>query len=73
MRKITQHPEMKKNLRVGETRQNTQEDRESERGTKNISIKNATVTMTTNQPLQKATKSLYIVTNLGQLPFMLFT
>ena len=46
-----------------------------ERGTKNISIKNATGTMTTNnnQPLQKVTKSLYIVTNLGQLPFMLFT
>ena len=26
-----------------------------------------------NQPLQKVTKSLYTVTNLGQLPFMLFT
>ena len=26
-----------------------------------------------NQPLLKVTKSLYIVTNLGQLPFMLFT
>ena len=26
-----------------------------------------------NQPLQKVTKSLYIVTNLGQMPFMLFT
>ena len=26
-----------------------------------------------NQPLQKVTKSLYIVTHLGQLPFMLFT
>ena len=26
-----------------------------------------------NQPLQKVTKSLYIVTDLGQLPFMLFT
>ena len=25
------------------------------------------------QPLQKVTKSLYIVTHLGQLPFMLFT
>ena len=25
------------------------------------------------QPLQKATKSLYIVTHLGQLPFRLFT
>ena len=26
-----------------------------------------------NQPLQKVTKSLYIVTHLGQLPFMLIT
>ena len=25
------------------------------------------------QPLQKSTKSLYIVTHLGQLPFMLIT
>ena len=25
------------------------------------------------QPLQKVTKSLYIVTHLGQLPFVLFT
>ena len=49
-------------------------ERERERGTKNISIKNATVTITTNQPLQKVTKSLYIVIDLGQLPkFMLFT
>ena len=29
--------------------------------------------MTITQPLLKVTKSLYIVTNLGQLPFMLFT
>ena len=44
------------------------------RGTKNISIiKNATVTTMNNQPLQKVTKSLYIVTHLGQLPFMLIT
>ena len=35
-------------------------------------ITNATVT-NDNQPLQKVTKSLYIVTDLGQLPFMLFT
>ena len=34
---------------------------------------NATVTTMNNQPLQKVTKSLYIVTHLGQLPFMLFT
>ena len=49
--------------------------RERERGTKRyISIiKNATVTIMNNQPLQKVTKSLYIVTHLGQLPFILFT
>ena len=33
----------------------------------------ATVTAMNNQPLQKVTKSLYIVTHLGQLPFMLIT
>ena len=32
----------------------------------------ATVTID-NQPLLKVTRSLYIVTNLGKLPFMLFT
>ena len=51
--------------------------KERERGTKNISIhKIATVTSNnnnSNQPLQKVTKSLYIVTHLGQQPFMLFT
>ena len=47
--------------------------RERERGTKNVYIhKQATVT-NDNQPLQKVTKSHYIVTHLGQLPFMLFT
>ena len=33
----------------------------------------ATVTNEQQQPLQKVTKSLYIVTHLGQLPFVLFT
>ena len=37
-----------------------------------IFIKGAIVT-NDNQPLQKVTKSPYIVTDLGQLPFMLFT
>ena len=62
-----------KNLRMEDMKQrNTQ--RERERGTKRyISInKNATVT-NEQQPLQKVTKSLYIVTHLGQLPFMLIT
>ena len=47
----------------------TQREREAQRG---ISYyQNATVTIMNNQPLQKVTKSLYIVTHLGQLPFML--
>ena len=44
-------------------------EKEAQRG---ISYYNATVT-NDNQPMQKVTKSLYIVTNLGQLPFMLAT
>ena len=50
--------------------------KERERGTKNISIhKNAIVTSNNNNSnnLLEVTKSLYIVTHLGQLPFMLFT
>ena len=75
MRKITQQQSvLKKNLRIIDARQNTHREREREReAQKNISIKNATITMTTNQPLQKVTNSLYIVTNLGKLPFMLIT
>ena len=49
-------------------------ERERERDTKNISIhKNATVTHKNNNNPLKVTKSLYIVTHFGQLPFMLFT
>ena len=47
-------------------------ERKREIGTKRRYIPIATVT-NDNQPLQKVTKSLYIVTDLGQLPFMLFT
>ena len=52
----------------------TQRERK-ERVTKNISIhKDATLTSdNNNNNLLKVTKSLYIVTHLGQLPFMLFT
>ena len=74
MRKITQQSLEKKNLRIGDVKQDMHRDRERERHKEYVYIHtNATVTMTTNQPLQKVTKSLYIVTNLGQLPFMLFT
>ena len=44
MRKITQHSVVKKNLFIGEAKQNMH--RERERGTKNVSIhKDATVTI----------------------------
>ena len=46
--------------------------RERDRHKELIYSKNATVT-NDNQPLLKVTKSLYIVIDLGQLPFMLFT
>ena len=49
-----------------------QREREREAQRMSIFIKQATVT-NDNQALQKVTKSLYIVTHLGQLPFMLFT
>ena len=64
----------KKYLRIGDMKHNTHKERERERereAQRGITLL-ATVTMN-NQPLQKVTKSLYIVTHLGQLPFMLFT
>ena len=45
-------------------------ERERERGTKDSSIQNREQY---NQPHKEVTRSLYIVTNLGQLPFMLIT
>ena len=53
-------------------------EREREREAKRISlfIKNATITNNNNNSnnnLLKVTKSIYIVTHLGQLPFILFT
>ena len=48
---------------------------ERERSTKSITLLSKVCATVTNeqQPLQKVTKSLYIVTHLGQLPFILFT
>ena len=67
----------RKNLRMGDMKErNTHTHTERERGTKNISINNMAIVTTMNnqqQPLLKVTRSLYIVTHLGQLPFMLFT
>ena len=49
--------------------------REREREAQRIYLysQKSTVTTQNNQPLQKVTKSLYIVIDLGQLPFMQFT
>ena len=71
---ITQYESVvRKSLCIGDMKKNTHRERERE-SHKEVSpfIKNGTVT-NNNQPLQKVTKSLYIVTHLGQLPFMLFT
>ena len=46
-------------------------EREAQRGVSLLSKVCATVT--NEQPLKKVTKSLYIMTHLGQLPFVLFT
>ena len=47
-------------------------EREAQRGVMYISNSNS-YNNNNNQPLLKVSKSLYIVTVLGQLPFMLFT
>ena len=69
---ITQQSVLKKNLRMRDAKLYTHREREREAQRMSIFIKGATVT-NDNQPLQKVTKSLYIVTDLGQLPFILFT
>ena len=48
-------------------------ERERERGTKNVYINNMATVTKWQPPLLKVTKSHYILTHLGQLPFMLFT
>ena len=58
MRKIIQHSVVKKNLRIEEAKQYTHRERDRERGKKNISIKDATVTMTTD--LYKRLQSHFI-------------
>ena len=65
-----------KNLRIGENKIRTEGGREREIGTKNKLYsrrQQLQMTTTTTTTLLKVTKSLYIVTHLGQLPFMLFT
>ena len=58
----------------GEATQYTERERERERHKEYISIIKRYATVTNEQqPLQKVTKSLYIVTHLGKLPFILFT
>ena len=48
-------------------------ERERERHKEYIFIHKMQQLQNEQQPLKKVTKSLYIVTHLGQLPFILFT
>mgnify|MGYP006889265512 CR=1 FL=1 len=68
MRKIKEHFVMNKNLRMRESKICTKREREI--GTKNTLYSKRQQQQ--QQPLLEVTKSLYIVTHLGQLPFMLF-
>ena len=63
----------RKNLRMGDMKQKTHREREREAQRISIFINRQQLQQMNNQPLQKVTKSHYIVTHLGQLPFMLFT
>ena len=72
MQKITQQQYvLKKNLRIGDAGQNIHIERERE--AQRVSLIKSAIVTKNNQPLQRVTKSLYIVTDLRQLPFMLFT
>ena len=51
----------------------TRIERERERHKELYLYKQKATVTNEQQPLQKVTKSLYIVTHLGQLPFILFT
>ena len=65
---ITQQSVLLKNLRMGDMKErNTHRERERETQECN------SYKIMDNQPLLKVTKSHYIVTHLGQLPFRLFT
>ena len=73
LRKIKQQSVVEKNLRMRSKARYAQR-KERERHKEYLYSRNATVTNNNNQqPFLKVTKSLYIVTDLGQLPFMLFT
>ena len=50
-----------------------EKERETQRGISLLSRMQQLQNEQQQQPLQKVTKLLYIVTHLGQLPFMLFT
>ena len=70
MRKQEQHSVMVKNLRVRESKIHAQ--RERDRHKEYVSIQGVQQLQNDNN-LLKVRKSLYIVTFLGKLPFMLFT
>ena len=71
MRKQEQHSVMVKNLRVRESKIRTHTH--TQIGTKSMSLFKGCNSYKMTKNLTKVTRSLYIVTNLGQLPFMLFT
>ena len=59
-----------KNLHMRVSKIRTKRERDRHKG--NVIFQEATVT-NDNQPSLEVTKSLYIVSDLGKLPFMLFT
>ena len=65
-----------KNLRMEDMKLDTHTHRERETHTHTkrcLLLSRMQPIQNNNQPLQKVTKSLYIVTHLGQLPFIIFT
>ena len=71
---ITQQSVLWKNLRMGDMKErNTHTERERERGTKSITLLTIMQQLQNDNNNVKVTKSHYILTHLGQLPFMLIT
>ena len=66
----------RKNLRIGDVKQDTHIEREREREAQRVYLlltRMQQLQEWQQKPLQKVTRSLYIMTHLGQLPFMLIT
>ena len=60
-------------MRMGDMKQDTHRERERHKYYLLLTRMQQLQCKSNNQPLQKFTKSLYIVTHLGQLPFTLIT